>query len=104
MSRVYTEQTYLRIELTAGVDITGALATEIIYKKPSGDMGSLDAIVSNPTTGVIYYDVPADSSGGTDLIDEVGDWKFWAFVTFSDGRTARGETLVWTMYDKDDEC
>ena len=104
MGRVFAEQTHLRIQLTAGVNVAGALSTQIFYKKPSGTIGSVVASVSDENTGILYYDLVADSSGGTDFLDEVGTWKFWTFVEFSDGRTARGETYTKQVYDKDDEC
>lgn len=104
MGRVFTEQTYLRIILTAGVNVAGALTTSIIYKTPSGVLGTLDATVQDQATGIMYHDVPVDSSGGTDLLTEVGKWKFWTYVEFSDGRTARGETYTKQIYDKDDNC
>jgi len=105
MGRVFAEQTHLRIQLTAGVNVAGALSTQIFYKKPvSGTIDSVEATVSNQATGVMFYDLVADSSGGTDFLDEVGKWKFWTYVEFSDGRTARGETYTKEVYDKDDEC
>lgn len=104
MGRVFTEQTYLRIILTAGVNVAGALTTSIIYKKPSGTLGILAATVQDQATGVMYHDIPTDSSGGINLLDEVGKWKFWTFVEFSDGRTARGETYTKEIYDDEDEC
>lgn len=104
MGRVFVEQTYLRIQLTAGVNVADALTTEIYYKKPGGTIGSVPATVSNPIIGVMYYDLVPDSSGGTDFLDEVGEWKFWTWVEFADGRTARGETYTEEIYDDEDNC
>lgn len=104
MGRIYTYQTYLRILLTAGVDVSSALATYIYYKKPSGTIGSVIATVQSPLTGVMFYDVKADSSGNADFLDEVGTWKFWTYVEFDDGRTARGETVTKQIYDYEDVC
>jgi len=104
MSRVYKFQTYLRIELTTGVAISNPEDVLIFYKKPSGTIGSVAAQIGDPTTGVIYYDVEPDSSGNEDFLDEVGEWKFWAWVQFSDGRTARGETVTQEIFDNQDEC
>lgn len=104
MSRIYTYQTYLRIILTVQVDINSAISTRIYYKKPGGTIDFVEATVQNPNTGVIYYDLEPDSAGNDDFLDEVGNWKFWAWVEFSDGRTARGETVTRQVYDKDDVC
>lgn len=105
MSRIYTYQTYLRIILTTGVNITNALLVQIYYKKPvSGTIGSVNAQVQDPVTGIIYYDVEPDSDGNSDFLDEVGKWKFWAYIEFSDGRTARGDTVTKVIYDYQDIC
>jgi hypothetical protein len=104
MGRIYTYQTYLRILLTAGVDVTDALETYIYYKKPSGTIGVLPATVQSPLTGIMFYDVEPDSSGNADFLDEVGSWKFWTYVEFADGRSARGETVTKEIYDYEDVC
>lgn len=104
MSRIFTYQTYLRIILTANVNVTDALSLQIYYKKPSGVVGSVQATALTPLTGVIYYDLEPDSSGNDDFLDEVGTWSFWAYVEFVDGRTARGETVKRTIYDNADAC
>jgi len=88
LSKVYKYQSALRIELTAGVDITGATIKRIKYKKPSGVEGYWDASVSDASTGVIYYDVALQTE-----IDESGEWIFWAYITFADGRSAPGEVV-----------
>jgi hypothetical protein len=88
MGSVFTSQTYLRIRLTTGVDITGSTVRRIVYVKPDGTTGYVTAAVENLVTGIIYYDVPQ----GNTLIDQSGNWKFWAYIQFADGRIARGET------------
>lgn len=105
MSRIYAYQTYLRIILTTGVNIAGALDLKIYYKKPvTGTIDSVDAEVLDEAQGKIYYDVEPDSEGNSDFLDEVGKWKFWAYVVFSDGREARGDTITRMVYDKEDAC
>ena len=93
MGKIYLNQDSLRIQLTTDVDITAATVTQIKYKKPvSGDTGVWNAVVLDPGDGVIYYDLT-----GTEL-DEVGTWTFWAYVTFSDTRSAPGEPVKVTVY------
>jgi len=87
LSKVYKYQNALRIELTTGVDITGATVKKIKYKKPSETEGYWNAQVSSATNGVIYYDVISTE------IDESGTWTFWAYITFEDGRSAPGEVV-----------
>jgi hypothetical protein len=101
MSKIFKYQTYVRIQLEAGVSVAGALATEIKYLKPGGDTGSLPATVYNTALGILYYDVPGDSSEVEFELDEAGRWSFWTWVTFADGRTARGDTYNIQIYDED---
>jgi hypothetical protein len=92
MGKIYLNQDSLRIQLTTGVDITGATTTKIKYKKPSEATGDWDATVEDVGAGSIYYDLT-----GTEL-DEVGTWTFWAYVTFADTRSAPGEPVKVTVY------
>ena len=88
MGKIYLNQSSLRIQLTTNVDITGATARLIKYKKPSGTTGSWTAQPGDVGAGVIYYDLT-----GTEL-DEAGTWKIWAYVTFADARVAPGEPVI----------
>jgi hypothetical protein len=98
MSKIFVDQTYLRIILTTNVNITGAQETLIYYRKPNGTIGTLPAYVDDLEDGVIYHDLDSDST----LLDTRGAWKFWAYVKFADGRTARGETVGVTIWDEDE--
>jgi hypothetical protein len=95
MSKIFKLQTALKIRLTANINITSALSVKIEYVKPSGTTGSLNALVESAATGIIYFDVLKNS----DLINEIGIWKFWAYIQFSDERIARGETVFVKIYD-----
>lgn len=88
MANIFVDQTYLRIRLTTGVNITGSLRREIHYVKPDNTTGHVDASVEDMIQGIIYYDVPV----GSTLFDQAGTWKCWSFIEFADGRTARGTT------------
>jgi len=90
---VFYGQDSLKIQLTTNTDITGATGLAIKYRKADGSTtGSWTATSSNDTTGVIYYDVSS-----TSVLNSVGDWKIWAYVTFSDGRVAPGVPAVMTV-------
>jgi hypothetical protein len=93
MNSVFINQTYLQITLTSGVNIVGATTTQIQYRKPSGTVGTLTAEVVDSASGILRYVVPNAST----LINEKGLWRFWNFVTFVDGRIARGETYSVTF-------
>jgi len=86
MASIYKNQTKLRIQRTVSQDITGATLLLIKYKKPDGTEGQWTATSSDDSNGVIYYDVTLGNE-----IDQSGRWIIWAYVTFSDGRSAPGE-------------
>lgn len=92
---IFKNQTYLRIQLTTGVNITSALETKIYYEKPDGEKGNVDATVSDATMGIIYYDLIVDNS----ILDQIGSWRFWAYIKFSDGRIARGDSVSVRILD-----
>ncbi len=87
MGKVYLNQSSLRIHLTTGVDITGAVTKKIKYVKPDGTAGEWTAQIDDPTAGSIYYDL-----SGTEL-DQTDTWTLWAWIEFSDNRTAPGEPV-----------
>lgn len=96
MPKIYKNQENLRIKLTTGVSIVDATIKKIKYEKPDGTEGSWNAEVEDATNGIIYYDVKITANGAD--IDQVGIWKFWAFITFSDGRSAPGEVIEQRIY------
>jgi len=98
MGKIFINQTYLKIRLTADVNINGATETKIYYRKPDGTVSSVDANVESAAEGIIYYDVAPAST----LLDQTGVWYFWAYVEFSDGRMARGETVRQQIYDDEE--
>jgi len=95
MGRIYNGQTKLRIRLDTSQNISGADAY-IKYKKPSGKTGTWTATVDDAASGTIYYAVGAGD------IDEAGQWKFWAYITFGGGLSAPGKVAVVQVYDEGD--
>lgn len=92
MAAIFKNQSKLRIQLTTSVDITGATVKQIKYIKPSGTTGEWDATSSDDENGVIYYDIIDDE------LDENGRWTLYAYITFSDGRSAPGEKVYMQVY------
>jgi len=88
MSNIFVGQSALRIQLTTGQVITGALSLKIQYKNPAGTTGEWTATSGGDLTGIIYKDLAV----ATDL-SVAGTWKFWAYVKFSDGREAYGDVV-----------
>jgi len=97
MGKIYKNQTELRLKLTTNVDISGASVKKIKYKKPSGAIGYWDANAATTLTGVLYYDVAASN-----VINEAGTWRLWAYVTFSTGDSAPGEGVSVKVYEESD--
>ena len=91
---IFKDQSSLRIRLTTNVDITGASTLQIKYTKPSGTSSYWTATEGTASTGIIYYDIVSTE------IDEAGRWILWAYVTFSDGRSAAGEIAHMTVHDE----
>jgi len=65
----------------------------IKYKKPDATTGQFTAV--NGGNGVIYYQI-ANSSD----LDQIGTWKFWAYVTFTGGKIAQGEPVNIPVYSE----
>ena len=92
MGRIFVKQSALRITLKTFTDLEGILSAVIRFRKPNGKTGEFAAAVGDMTNGVIFHEcIEGD-------IDLSGWWAFWAFITFTDGRTAAGEAAkvyVW---------
>ena len=90
--KVYVGQEAWELRLDTEIDISGASALKIKYKKPSGTIASFTATAYDGTT--VRYAFKADS----DELDESGNWTFWAWVTMADGRDIPGKPI--TIYIK----
>jgi len=93
MGKIYVNQTALRLQLYVGTDVDTALSLKIKYTKPDSET-IYEFIALEPTDAVksIYYDFQEGD------LNVAGQWIFWAYVTFSDGRSAPGEPVkirVW---------
>ena len=93
MGRIFKGQTALRITLKTFTNLEGIERAEIKYRKPNKREGMFSAGVSDDEQGLIFHEcIEGD-------IDMSGWWAFWAFITFSDGRTAAGQAArvyVWS--------
>jgi len=93
----FVGQTEGRVQATASVDITGATSRLIKYIKPNGVTGQWAAVASALTTGVVYYDIAQATT-----LDIAGDWKCWAWVTFSSGNSAPGKSFIMEVKEEGD--
>ena len=95
MGKIYVNQTQLRIQLNVGVDITGALSLLIKYIKPDGvTKGQWVASIDTSTTKTMYYDFSVGD------LDVSGNWLFWGYVTFADGKSAPGDVVKVRVWDE----
>jgi hypothetical protein len=92
MGKIYKEQSALRISLKTFTDLEGIEKAVILFRKPNKKTGVFAAAVTDPKEGIISHECIEGE------IDMTGWWMFWAFITFTDGRTAIGEAakvFVW---------
>jgi len=85
MGRIFVKQSALRITLKVFCSLEGIISAVIKYEKPNGIIGEFSAAVGDVVKGIIFHEVLESE------LDVSGWWVFWAFITFSDGRTAAGE-------------
>ena len=93
MSTIFAGQSALRIRLTCGQDISGALEQKIRFRKPDGTVGEWSAAIEDADNGILYHDISSEID-----ISEPGVWTFWAYVKFSDGRIGYGEAVKQRVY------
>jgi hypothetical protein len=92
MTKIFKNQSALRIALNTHADLEGLEKAIIKYKKPDGCEGFLSAGVADLEKGIINHECIEGE------IDQCGWWTFWAHITFDDGRMAAGDTakvFVW---------
>jgi len=94
MKRIFKGQSALRIVLKTFIDLEGIENAVIRYCKPNRKTGELNAGISDAAKGLIFHECLEGE------LDVSGWWVFWAFVTFSDGRTAAGEAAKVYVWDE----
>ena len=92
MGKIFSGQSALRITANTFCDLEDTASAVIKYRKPNGSAGEFAAVVGDTAKGVIFHECIEGE------LNASGWWRFWAFITFADGRTAVGETakvFVW---------
>ena len=74
------------ITVNVSKNLTGYETALIKYRKPNNVTGQFVATVTNVTTGVIQYAIQSASD-----IDMAGNWVFWAYVEYENGKIGIGE-------------
>lgn len=95
MGKIYKNQDYLRITVHIEHDLSDAASITIKYKDPNGDEGNWVATIEDEEEGIVYKDFALGSSLGIS-----GEWTFWAYVIFNDGRLAPGDPFTQMIYDE----
>jgi len=93
MGKIYAGQD-VKVRLTVDQDITGASVKKIKYITPDKTTGEKDATVEDAVNGIIYAHFPKTET------DISGNWIFWAYITFNDGKSAPGEPITRFFYDE----
>jgi hypothetical protein len=95
MGKIYVNQDKLRLQLNTGVDLTGAQALKIRYQKPGSTAVNEFVATALPSLlGALYYDFKSGD------LNKSGDWTFWPWVTFADGRSAPGQPIKIKVWDE----
>lgn len=99
MIYIFKDQTAARLILETSVDFSSYVPSgcKIGYEKPDGTVDTWDAevLAGSESVGKIYVDF-----SDTVKFDTEGMWKFWAEVTFADGRVGYGSVYHYYVYEK----
>ena len=87
MGRIYQGQSSLSLRVMTGCVLHGAQDCLIKFRKPDGTEGSFTAELLDEMEGLLSYDVQDGD------LDQPGWWRFWAWVIFTDGRSAPGKSV-----------
>ena len=100
MGKIFKNQDAIRFVVHTEQDLSGALEKYIKYIKPNGSAGSWIAAFDDGSgvNGILYYDVQVSTE-----LDKKGEWKFWSYIKFSDGRSAPGEIQKVIIYDEGED-
>lgn len=94
--KIYVGQTALKFIFDTGIDLTSASSVLIKYIKSDATEGSWTGVFEGEKVdGLVSYTI-ADS----DDLDMSGNWKFWVYVTFSDGTVAPGDFVSIYVYSE----
>ena len=90
MDKVFKGDIGTKIILDADSDISTATELKIVYRKPSGAVGSWTAVAEG--TQQAYYIITASD------LDEVGKWEFQLYVKLPSW-SGYGEISGFTVYE-----
>ena len=88
MGKIYSDQDYLKIELSYTDTIEDEISgIAIEYKKPDGTEGQWDAVHDEEAKTI--YKIFDEG----EYLDVTGNWRFRPVITFTDGRVMPGEAV-----------
>lgn len=91
---VFKNQTRLTIEIIVGEMINGVASAQIAYIKSTGATGSFTATIDEENQKV-YYLIQSELD-----VDVSGDWRFWAKLTYNDGKKIASSAVVVPIYEE----
>lgn len=86
---IFTNQSYLEIEIDTKIDLSAATVTKILYQKPDRTTGSWDASVRN--SKYLYYTFTIN-----DTLNQEGDWLIEPYIEVN-GKKAPGDIVKITV-------
>ncbi len=92
--KVFVGMTGVKFTLDTEVDITGATARVIKFRKPDKTFDTWTAIEEGaPADGNVSFTTTLITH-----LDTAGRWVFWAKITHSDGTISYGEAEGYTIF------
>ena len=92
MTKIYKGQTALIMKLDTKINLANVATALMHYVKPDGETG--EWVCATDTNNIISYVVLNKSD-----LDQSGNWKRWASLTFTDGSWAPGEPATFVVHD-----
>lgn len=92
MSKIYKNQTDLKIVVMTNKNLSGYSDVRLKYKDPSGADGYFPVEIENPINGMVSYSTPLNTP-----LDKEGNWTFWIYATSPSGFVSIGEPFKLTV-------
>ena len=94
MGKVYVNQTFSTVTLETKQNLENAQQTLIKYRKPSGETGEFNGVVTEIDKGIIQHKFTEGQ------LNESGQWIIWAYIVFQNGDCAAGEPSGLYVYEE----
>lgn len=92
MSKIYKNQTDLKIVVMTNKDLSGYSDVRLKYKDPDGIDGFFAVVIDSPIGGIVSYSTPLNTP-----LDKEGNWTFWVYATSPSGFVSVGDPFKLTV-------